>query len=272
MMEYEINTRHEQSYRAPNPAVIHQHPHQCETGTTESAGTNNIPPAPTQPIMPMLIHEEQKDDYHYDDEEIQKDAASEMVAFMIHAALAFFMILFFGALVACILIVGTYGFLTLMLVGSLLCAVLTIGYFVSGLMDEDRVLKPVRRKIRRMHALATAVVVQEMRDFQLDMNEHLMLTNGDGDGDGDDDYGMMDENGEFSNGGIHEHSGEAHHGMPMPTKKKRRGPRSKVFAFLVKPFLKKKNGQKFKFKRKKEHASGTEDVAMNSENDDHHLV
>ena len=166
------------------------------------------------------------------------------------------MFLFFGALVACILIVSTYGFLTFILVSIILFAALSIGYFISKMMDEDKVLKPVRRKIRRMHALATAVVVQELRDFQMDWNEHLMLTNGGGDEDGADDYGRMDDNGE-----VHAHAGKTQ----QAKKKKRRGPRSKVFGFLVKPFLKKKNGEKFSFKKRKD--------ALNvKQNDDGHSV
>ena len=45
-------------------------------------------------------------------------------------------------------------------------------------MKEDARLKPVRRQIRRWKAVATAVVLKEIRDFQLDWNEHLLLTDG----------------------------------------------------------------------------------------------
>ena len=206
--------------------------------------------------------ETEKDDYNYDDYEIQKDAANETVAMIIHAALFFFLILLFGTLVACILIVGKYGFLTFVFIATIVCATLGIGYFVSSLMDEDRVLKPVRRKIRKMHAIATAVAIQEMKDFHYDMNEHFfMLTNGDananansngdvsvsvsGDPSGSNDYGRMDEDGNFS----FDPEGDVSHAQS--TKKKRRGPRSKLFGMLVKPFLKKKHGQRFYFSRKK---------------------
>jgi len=172
----------------------------------------------------------EKDDFNYDDVEIQKDAANELVAMMVHVMLGFFMCLFFGALVVSIVIVGKYGFLTLVLICSLMLIALSLGFFISSLMDKDRMLKPVRRKIRRWHAVATAVVVKEIRDFQLDMNEHLMLTDGSAQ---DDDYDLMSEDGQ----------------MPKPLKK-RRGPRSKVFGFLVKPFLKKKDGRRFKFGKK----------------------
>ena len=155
------------------------------------------------------------------------------------------MLLLFGALVISIIIVGKYGFLTLILVCSVMLAASTIGYFMVNLMDKDKVLRPAKRKIRRWHAVATAVVVQEIRDFQLDMNEHLLLTNGSAH---DDiyEYGMADNNGDVA--------------QPTGGKKKRRGPRSKVFKLLVKPFLKKKNGQRFRFRRKK----ATDDTAGNS--------
>ena len=216
----------------------------------------------TNPFPNKERSETEKDDYNYDDYEIQKDAANETVAMIIHAALFFFLILLFGTLVACILIVGKYGFLTFVFIATIVCATLGIGYFVSSLMDEDRVLKPVRRKIRKMHAIATAVAIQEMKDFHYDMNEHFfMLTNGDADANGDvsgsgsvsvsgdpsgsNDYGRIDEDGNFS----FDPQSDASHAQS--TTKKRRGPRSKVFGMLVKPFLKKKNGQRFNFSRKK---------------------
>jgi hypothetical protein len=276
-MEYEMSSHNPRGQRAsyidsytdphphPDSESLPTHPHNAppihtsaesaETMTNTNANTSTHLPV-QQPVPPMTPQEkEEKDDYHYDDEEIQRDAANETVAMMIHIALGFFMFLFFGALVACILIVSNYGFLTFILVSTILFAALTIGYFISKMMDEDKVLKPVRRKIRRMHALATAVVVQELRDFHMDLNEHLMLTNGGDDEDVADDYGRMDDNGE-----VH-----AHQGKTQAKKKKRRGPRSKVFGFLVKPFLKKKNGEKFSFKKRK-------DALSVKQSDDGHSV
>jgi hypothetical protein len=61
-------------------------------------------------------------------------------------------------------------------------------------MQEDAKWKPVRRQIRHWKAVATQVVLNEVRMFQLDWNEHLLLTDGKagydfyGDDDDDDDY------------------------------------------------------------------------------------
>jgi len=223
------NTNHIQSH----PAVYHSHPRQEAIQGTATA----------QSI------EEEKDDYHYDDEEIQKDAANELVALVVHIALGFFMLLFFGSLVVAILIVGAYGFLTFVLIISLMLMAISIGYFVSRMLDKDKVLKPVRRKIRRWHAVATAVVVQEIRDFQLDLREHLMLTNG---GDAEEEngvYNRMDDNGQVGGSASAAAAG---------THTKRKGSRSKVFGMLVKPFLKKKKGHKFRFGRKKNNAEAND--------------
>jgi hypothetical protein len=120
---------------------------------------------------------------------------------------------------------------------------LTIGYFVSKIMDKDEVLRPVRRKIRRGHAVATAVVIKEIQDFHLDLNEHLLLTNGTVQEDDMDDrvYEMMNEDGRWN--------GQS--SSSKKTRGRRGGHRSKVFGFLVKPFLKEKNGKRFRFRKKK---------------------
>jgi len=247
------------AYQSPSPLNA-QYDHETDTGPAQSSSDDGR----SQPLSHDLSRsveeenqggtKEEKDDYHYDDEEIQKDAADEMVAIMVHIALGFFVVLFFGALVAAIIIVGKYGLLTFIIVSTLMMTALTIGYFVSRMLDQDKVLKPVRRKIRRWHAVATAVVVQEMRDFQLDMNEHLLLTNGSAHNDEDSVYNVMDENGNVA--------GSVTPGMNT----KRRKTRSKVFGMLVKPFLKKKKGFRFGRKKKK---TETNDMPVDG---DHEMV
>ena len=128
--------------------------------------------------------------------------------------MGFFIIHFFAALVVSALIVGQYGFLVFILVCCLLLLGLTIGYFISKIMDEDRVMRPVRRKIRRWHAIATAVVVNEIKDFQLDIQDHLLLTNG--------DTGV----------GIYEAEDEGRVDV-TGNRKRKNGPRSKIFRMLV---------------------------------------
>lgn len=106
-------------------------------------------------------------------------------------------------------------------------------------MDQDRVMRPVRRKIRRWHAIATAVVVNEIKDFQLDIQDHLLLTNGD------------------TGAGIYESEYEDNT-TTTGNRKRRRGPRSKLFGILVKPLLKKKSN--FRFGRKKKSSNEVETV------------
>mmetsp|Transcript_13732 Transcript_13732/g.15437 ORF Transcript_13732/g.15437 Transcript_13732/m.15437 type:complete len:287 (-) Transcript_13732:79-939(-) len=181
--------------------------------------------------------EEDIEDYDYDDEEIQKDAANEAVAFAIYVALAFFLLLFFGATVGAIIIVSDYGFFVFMVICLLMFTMMALGHFIWNMMERDRVLKPMRRKIRRWHAVATAVVVQEMKNFHLDLNDNfLLLTNGvefeNGDDDTDQGADSTNEKGKHKKKNKH---------------KNRRGPRSKLFGLLVQPLLKKKNRSKFKF-------------------------
>lgn len=192
--------------------------------------SNSIPIESSDNNIPLP---EDRDDYNYDDEDIQRDAATEHMAVIVHIALGFFFFLFMISMIVAIIIVGKYGFLTFVIVIALIFTVLILTYFISKTLDQDKILKPARRKIRRWHAVATAVIVNEIKDFQLDINEHLMLTNGDA---YNDDCSSI--------GGAYQHMDD------KASRKKRKGPRSKMFRFIVKPLLKKKNGRRFNFRKR----------------------
>jgi hypothetical protein len=216
--------------------------------SSESITKNTVinPERFNDPPLKETQHYEDRDDFNYDDEDIQRDAADNTIVFIVHIAMGFFILLFFGALVVSALIVGQYGFLIFIMVCCLLLVGVTIGYFISKIMDQDRVMRPVRRKIRRWHAIATAVVVNEIKDFQLDIQDHLLLTNGD------------------TSAGIYKTEDEGDINIMRNGRKRRNGPRSKIFGALVKPFLKKKSN--FRFGRKKkgtnevEHVLGTHEM------------
>mmetsp|Transcript_17634 Transcript_17634/g.24873 ORF Transcript_17634/g.24873 Transcript_17634/m.24873 type:complete len:358 (+) Transcript_17634:45-1118(+) len=181
----------------------------------------------------------EKDNYHYDDEDIRRDAADHHVALIVHIALMFFFGLFVVAIIISGFLVSQYGFVSLVAIISLLTIVFGCTYFVMKLLTSDAKLRPVQRKLRRWRAIAAAVVVQEIRNFQLDMNEHLLLMDGDVGGDND----SLDET-----------------NVGSDVKKKRKS-RSIVFGF-IKPLLKRKNGKRrFKgFSKKKEaHTEGIKD-------------
>mmetsp|Transcript_22094 Transcript_22094/g.33596 ORF Transcript_22094/g.33596 Transcript_22094/m.33596 type:complete len:261 (+) Transcript_22094:104-886(+) len=188
-------------------------------------------------VSPLELEEtarEKKQDFDFDDEEIQVLAADKTIAYIVYASLAFFVFLFLGAMVACICIVDTFGFLTFVLVTILSLFVLGIGIFSSRAMDRDRVLQPVRRKIRRAHAVATAVILNELKDLQLDMHDHLLLT---------DSASYYTDDGSSKG--------------PERPKTKRRVPRSKIFKLLVKPLLKQKKKFRFGKKHKKTDTGNT---------------
>ena len=192
--------------------------------------SNSIPNESSDNNIPLP---EDRDDYNYDDEDIQRDAATEHMAVIVHIALGFFFFLFMTSIIVAIIIVGEYGFLTFVIVIALIFTVLILTYFISKTLDQDKIMKPARRKIRRWHAVATAVIVNEIKDFQLDINEHLMLTNGDA---YNDDCSSI--------GGAYQHMDD------NASRKKRKGPRSKMFRFILKPLLKKKNGRRFDFRKR----------------------
>jgi hypothetical protein len=124
-----------------------------------------------------------------EEEAVTKDAADKIVAMIVHFALAFFVVLAAVASFLAITLVTQFGFLAFMIVFLLLIAVCGIAWFVDHVMQEDAKWKPVRKQIRHWKAVATQVVLNEVRMFQLDWNEHLLLTDGKSDYDlyGDDD-------------------------------------------------------------------------------------
>ncbi len=212
------------------------------------------------------------DDYDYDDEEIQRDAANDTVAFIVYLSLLFFMALFFGVTISIIIIVGQYGFVVFMILCILVFIVALLSRFIIYYMEQDRVLKPMRKKMRRWHAIATAVVVNEFKNFHLDLNDHLLLTydeNYQGDvGDHGDEEGDNKDDGKKRSSRWRRGGGS--------NQRRRRGPRSKLFGLLVQPLLKKKDGQNRLFggkrKKDKKDPSHNDAIAEGVTADDHAFV
>ena len=126
----------------------------------------------------------------YTDDDIQKDAANIAVMAVVNVALIFFAGLFLCAVAGSILLMGQFGFVTFTIVLCLVAIVVGTGMWVLQVVDQDRKLRPVKRKMERWQAIAKAVVINEIENFKLDWQEHLMLTNG-GEGDDYEDYQEM---------------------------------------------------------------------------------
>ena len=126
----------------------------------------------------MRLRESDDVSFSPDDPQIQHDAAEQYVSCCVHAMLFFFVALAVISAVLAIIMVSQYGFFAFVIIALFLCVVLGLVMFVDKVMKEDARLKPVRRQIQRWKAVATAVVLKEIRDFQLDWNEHLLLTDG----------------------------------------------------------------------------------------------
>mmetsp|Transcript_24774 Transcript_24774/g.44870 ORF Transcript_24774/g.44870 Transcript_24774/m.44870 type:complete len:295 (-) Transcript_24774:224-1108(-) len=176
---------------------------------------------------------EKTDEFHYDDDEIKKDAANIMVTFCVHLSLAFFAALFCGAIFASVVVVSAYGFVTFAAACTLVGGLGISGFYVTRLVLNDAKLKPMRRKVKRWQAIATAVIVQEVRDFQADMNAHFLLTNGP-------DPTESSSPPPYDRGHPGEREGPDEDLQPSLKPKKKRG-RSIVFTAVVKPFLKTKH-------------------------------
>jgi len=186
---------------------------------------------------------EEREVYHYDDDDIKRDAADSRVAFVVHIALFFFFLIFVVAVAISLIMAAQYGFIVLVAILSLLCLVIPLVYIINKAISDDTKFKPIQRQFRRWQAIATAVVVQEIKNFQLDVNEHLLLTDGD-----TDDY----------------QSHSARDGKNKTRKKK--GARSFLFG-LVKPlFGKKRRGTSFKFGKRKKQEGDDGDYVPPAEN------
>ena len=196
------------------------------------------------PHLPSHIEQSsEQDDFDYDDDEIQRDAANYWVAMAIHLALAFFLILFFCCIAGSILVVSQYGFVAFSALATLVFAFFGMFYFVTATIAEDSIMRPARRKLRRIHAIATAVAINELRNIQLDIYDHLMI-----------------ENGSYESESTSEHVDSSVKTERVPRIKKRRIPRSALFGKIIAPLLKRKNGKKFKIGRKKQGTDSTEQV------------
>jgi hypothetical protein len=191
-----------------------------------------------------------QDEFHYDDEEIKKDAANIMVTFCVHLSLAFFAALFCGAIFTSVVVVSAYGFVTFAAACTLVGGLGISGYYVTRLILDDVKLKPMRRKVKRWQAIAAAVIVQEVRDFQADMNAHFLLTNG---------PDPNESSAHYDRGHPGEREGpegSVLHQMTGGLKPKKKRGRSIVFTAVVKPFLKTKQFVTRKAYRKEPKSAG----------------
>ena len=206
------------------------------------------------------FNDDEDGEIRYTDDDIQRDAANIAVMAMVNIALIFFAGLFVCAVAGSILLMGHFGFVTFTIILCLVAIVIGTVLWVIQIVDHDRKLKPVKRKMKRWQAIAKAVVVNEIENFKLDWQEHLMLTNG-GDGDDYDDYQEMDDDGENNVEGALGAISASAGAVPGSVEKNTtsssstRGsdrPRSVIFGLVVHPFLKgKKKMRRLGRKKKK---------------------
>lgn len=185
---------------------------------------------------------EESESFSPDDPEIQQDAAERYVACIVHVMLFFFIALAVISAILALILVSQYGFFAVVVISLLMIIVVGIVMFVDKAMKDQAEWKPVRRKIQRWKALATAVVLKEIRDFQLDWNEHLLLTDGS-------DYNLYEEDDEVPAMDVDTAAAAA---AKDAKPKKKRGGRSAIFK-VVKPFL--KVGGRRRRKRKEKEAA-----------------
>jgi cation transport ATPase len=163
----ESSMAHAASYQPPQENASNEGSVQAQKQKQQATAQPAAQPAvdPTQPDAE-------------DADQIGIDATNQRVACVIQLALIFFCVLIVVVVVMVFTIVQQYGLLALGFTFVVVMAVAGLAYFLDKVMKEDRKWKPIRRKIQYWQAVTKAVIVKELRDFQLDWNEYLLLTDG----------------------------------------------------------------------------------------------
>lgn len=151
----------------------------------------------------------------------------EMTAWAIHAALIGFFSLVCLSLVLAFVVIHSYGFLTLLMLGVLVGFCIGLAIFVDRtVLQKNEKLKPIRNKIASAVTAAKNAIHEEIDSFKNEWREFdLLLTNGE----------------EAESDGIT---------TAPPTKKKKKS----VMFKMVRPFLGAKK-KLFKRKRKQDNVS-----------------
>lgn len=172
-------------------------------------------PMPTQDCPTETGYEHVKD-LGSDD-----DIANRIVTIFLFISLLFFTTLMVITMTVIAITASKYGFILCVFVGCLVTTFVIIGYYVQAKVTEDRIMEPVRRKMKEW-------VVEEINNIRLDMNDHMLL-----------EYDV-DE-------GTHEspvNDASPPNNNAQRQKPRRKRARSALFRLLYKPFLKKRYKEK----------------------------
>lgn len=204
------------------------------------------------------------EEFHYNDSDIRRDAATQNVSIMVHMALTFFAALLIISLIMLVVLVGQFGLVALLTITVLGFFFLGMAWLVNSILKEDTELKPARRKIKRWRALGVAVVLQEIRNFQLDWHEGLMLT------DGTEYQEYLERDHQAGASAMENTTPKIQESYTYADSNRSR---SMVFGLIVQPFLKvkgfrKKRKEMRKEERQKEQRQQNNDGAMRSNKDE----
>lgn len=156
-----------------------------------------------------------------------RDTASVTVTLLVQGALIFFALLFFLAVAGSILFSGTFRLITSVTLVVLVAIVIgTIAWAVWEVNRSDK-LQEMSWQLHRWGEVARAAVVEEVRNFQMDVREHRLLTYGE-------EYGQSNSNGEMMDENFPKAARES----------SGNNSRSVIFGAMIKPFLK---GKRKKF-------------------------
>jgi len=145
-----------------------------------------------QPNENKLYNKGDDDDDDDDDaidlEKVKQDAANDAVAMGIFAALGFFIVLFSSTMVMVILLVSKYGVVAWVSVSSLCFLLCGGGFLTYKYISKEKKMRKAHKNILYWKEVAVQVVLNEIEAFQIEMNEHLMITDGEDEYDTEDNF------------------------------------------------------------------------------------
>lgn len=207
-------------------------------------------------VVVETVESEEENSKGGEPDEPPRDNLERNVAMIVQLALTFFALLFVGAIVMALALVSQFNVIIVAVSGLLITMVIGFGVVMDKAMRHDPDWKPVRSRIRKLNAFATAAIVREVQNFQHDWNQHLMLTDGTVDNPmTEDDILNANENGT----GIHLDSATVNKADKKRKKSATRASGKSVMFQFVKPFLKIR-----RLRRNKKSKSKTENVASDN--------
>ena len=168
----------------PNPLSLEQTKHVSNLAPVPirctSGAVSCLSPSSHHEMNPNILQDASDANLYEDSYKRLEQADHEHIAaWAIHVALIGFCLLVLVAVLLSFLVISKYGFVTMCAMLMIILFFVFLMYFVDKtILKENKKLKPIRQKIVNVVQAAQQAVVEEYKLFQIDWNEHYLITNG----------------------------------------------------------------------------------------------